>query len=121
MEQSVCTSLPRARAIVHWSPNSPCRAKAGVAKPSRKTPATADLMYVVTIVRLLGVGGYPGPTLHPGFRGLWCDICCIGRYPASPTRLFPLSSGSQLSSDIMQMAREMDGTSYVATADPVRH
>src|SRR5262245_40641322 len=60
MEQSVWTSLPMARAIEHMLPNSPFAANAAVAKPSKKTPATAHLRYVLTIVSSpQGVGGGP--------------------------------------------------------------
>src|SRR6476619_2965068 len=66
MEQSVCMSWPVARPCVHILPNSPVTAKAAVAKPSRKAPATADLRYALTMVYLLGVVGFLSPTfLHP--------------------------------------------------------
>jgi hypothetical protein len=50
MEQSVCMSLPRARPIVHMLPYSPVSAIAAVAIPSKKAPATAGVMYALTIV-----------------------------------------------------------------------
>src|SRR5262249_19130064 len=44
----------------------------------QEDPAPADVMYVLTIVLLLGVGCYPRSTLHPGVPAFMCDISCIG-------------------------------------------
>src|SRR5262245_40261530 len=55
MEQSVCMSLPSARPIVHMLLYSPVTARAAVAIPIQKAPASAELMYVFMFY-LLSVG-----------------------------------------------------------------
>src|SRR5262249_30515336 len=50
-EQSVCTSLPKARPSVHMLPNSPfVAASVAVARPSTKAPARAELMYALMLI-----------------------------------------------------------------------
>src|SRR5262245_4946424 len=55
MEQSVCMSLPSARPIVHMLLYSPVTARAAVAIPIKKAPASAELIYVFMFY-LLSVG-----------------------------------------------------------------
>src|SRR5689334_21011587 len=60
MEQSVFMSFSDARPIEHMLLNSPVTARAAVAVPSKKAPATADLRYALTMVSSLGGSGVGG-------------------------------------------------------------